>query len=68
MKKNIFFLSAFLYLNFANCFASEVVENQVEENINPAKKVEAEKKKVIPIIEDRFLFRFEKLTRMEKGL
>jgi hypothetical protein len=68
MKKNLFFLSAFLYLNLANCLASEVVESQPEVNKEPAQKKEAEKKKISSNIEDRFLFRFEKLTRMEKGL
>jgi hypothetical protein len=48
--------------------ASEVAESQPEVDKEPAQKKEAEKKKISSNIEDRFLYRFEKLTRMEKGL
>ncbi len=66
MKRKIFFLSALLYLNSNFSSASEVVAIQIEKKPIPEK--EAEIKKVTPKIKDRFLVRFEKMTRIEKGL
>jgi hypothetical protein len=69
MLKKIFFLWAFLYLNFNFGWASEVLETKDGAKVEVKKeteKKESEKKKPVPFHE-KHLFPLEKLSRIERG-